>query len=502
MQTDAVPDAATALWLADLAAERGDTLFVVRGVASLERLARSAAGFCAGRVELLVVPPWDVLPYDRIAPTPGVIGRRVQALARLSQGGKQEWRVCRGCCWSRPGRPCSVCRGPETWADARTVLAVGDAVDRAALRTALEARGYHLGETVSDPGDLAVHEAMLDVFPAGAAGPFRLALEGNRVVGIHQLDPVSQRSLGEAGPVEIYPALEFPLDDAETEDEHLPVPSGALVPVFDYARGFARLVDEGVEARWAELWEQVGEAHAASRKAGRAGADPRGVLPPPARLYLRPEQAARFVADAGRVAAEGVAEAAPRDAAALVRRVKELAGPVVIAAPVDAVKLARSLVKRGVTVRAGTGWADAVSGGVACCALEVDTGFRTDGVTVLQAAQLVRPAEAATAALASDTALRVGDVVVHQDHGAARLAGLSPIELDGVRTERVALAYAGESDLLIDPFELDRVWRYGTEGSVDHVNGVAWRDKQAEIDAELREVGGQAGRDRGGAGPA
>ena len=245
-----------------------------------------------------------MLPYDRIAPTPGVIGRRVQALARLSQGGKRSGDLPRLLLVSARAALQRV-PGPETWADARTVLAVGDAVDRAALRTALEARGYHLGETVSDPGELAVHEAVLDVFPAGAAGPFRLALEGNRVVGIHQLDPVSQRSLGEAGPVEIYPALEFPLDDAETEDEHLPVPSGALVPVFDYARGFARLVDEGVEARWAELWEQVGEAHAASRKAGRAGADPRGVLPPPARLYLRPEQAARFVADAGRVAPRG-----------------------------------------------------------------------------------------------------------------------------------------------------------------------------------------------------
>lgn len=238
MKTHDLPEAATALWLADRAAEHGDTVFVVRGVARLERLARMGAGFCAGRVELLVVPPWDVLPYDRVAPTPGVTGRRVQALARLSAPPGALPRLV----LLSSGAALQRVPPPASWAGARLAFAVGDSVDREALRAALQQGGYHQGETVADPGDLALHDQVIDIYPAGAEAPARLLLDGSTITTLHRLDPLSQRSLDALDSLAVYPALEFPLDPHE-KDAALPLPSGKLVPVFAYVSGFASFVD-------------------------------------------------------------------------------------------------------------------------------------------------------------------------------------------------------------------------------------------------------------------
>ncbi len=474
-------------------------MFVARGVARLERLARLCAPFCAGRAELLVLPPWDVMPYDPVAPTPGVIGRRVQTLARLSS--PPDGSVPRLFLVSS-GAALQRVPAPAAWATARLAFVPGEVLDRDAMRAALAERGYHVGEAAADPGDVAMREHVIDIFPAGAAHPARLSLDGDRISAIHALDVLSQRSGESMDLVEAFPAREFPLDPAQSgkdgaEDggEALPLPSGRLVPVFDYARGFNLVVDAGVEARWAELREQIEEAHENSRRLRRAGGDPRGVLPPPERMFLRPAEAAAAIAGAEAESTAGTAEPAPARVAELVARVGTATVPVVVAAPTDPVKLARSLAKRGVPARAAIDWPDAVSGGVACCRMDIDGGFATEGVLVLSAAHLVRH-EGATgvAALAGDHALRIGDIVVHAEHGAARLAGLKPFETDGERAERLALAFANETELLVDPLELDRIWRYGPEGAVDHLGGEAWRARRAVIEAEIETAAAELGR--------
>ena len=484
MKTYELPEAATAIWLADQAAERGDTAFVVRGAARLERLARACAGFCAGRAEMLVVPPWDVLPYDHAAPSPGRVGRRVEALARLAESPGSLPRLV----LLSAGAALQRVPPASAWAGGRTRFTVGGAVDGAALRDAMRERGYHVGDTVSDPGDIAVHPHVIDIFPAGAVAPSRLTLDGGQITAIHALDPLTQRRGASQDAVDAFPALEFPLDQHDPAEE-LPVPSGDLVPVSDYLRGFALFKDDGVEGRWAELREQIEDAYQNSRHLSRSGADPRGVLPPPARLFLLPEEAEALIAGAASPVPGGRSEPAPRRVADLVARIRAASVPVVIAAQADPARLARSLAKRGVDARAATDWPDAVSGGITCWRLEIDGGFSTDGIVVLHAGHLVRHATNTGAELlAGDHALRIGDIVVHAEHGAARLTGLKPVHNDGRPAERLALAFKGDTELLVDPLELDRIWRYGTEGALDHLSGEAWRVRRAEIETEIGET--------------
>lgn len=67
---DPAPEPAPALWLVEQAEARGTLLHIARGEGRLDRLAEAAQVFADGRVEVLVLPPWDVLPlslYRRLA---------------------------------------------------------------------------------------------------------------------------------------------------------------------------------------------------------------------------------------------------------------------------------------------------------------------------------------------------------------------------------------------------------------------------------------------------
>src|SRR3954469_13694722 len=80
-----VPEGYDALILAERAraALRDASLHVARDELRLTALA-DAVAFFAPDVEVITIPAWDCLPYDRVSPNPDVIARRIDALTRLT----------------------------------------------------------------------------------------------------------------------------------------------------------------------------------------------------------------------------------------------------------------------------------------------------------------------------------------------------------------------------------------------------------------------------------
>ena len=152
-------------------------------------------------------PPWDCLPYERASPSAEVMGRRMAALRRLAE---------------RADAPCLVISTPDallqrvpprqSLAEAGLELAVGDAVDPEALRDGLRRAGYEFDDRVDEAGECAVRGQVIDVFPAGAATPFRLEHEDGRITVIRAYDPVSQRTEEEVERLRLDPATELPPD--------------------------------------------------------------------------------------------------------------------------------------------------------------------------------------------------------------------------------------------------------------------------------------------------
>ena len=496
----AAPDAALALHLlAQARAHRagGAAGPVVAILRSAPRLARTAALARAmgPDLQVLTLPPWDVLPYDRTLPSPSVVGQRMAALQALAHP---------------DGRPCLLLTSaaaalqrvrPARGLQPDPVLRPGDPVDLHGLTLDLATRGYHAEERVDEPGTVALRGQVVELFPSGAPCPVRLEVEDGRIAALHRFDPLTQRSTGDADEVALTPAIEFPLDPAEVEDAAEALEAHAesdadegqaaapalpprLVPLFDLLPGAPVWLDPEVPDRWDAAHEQALDAFAATQAARRA--EPaRGVLPRPARLFLTPAQAEAALTGPRLPPPPGARPVpAPTRIAALVGLAADAAADgaaVVIATPSDPGRVATSLQRRGLEAQPASAWPSRP--GIHVLELDTTEGVSLPGLLLLPIGPLLRrPAANPAAVLAEADAVRLGDLVVHEDHGIARLAALR--DVDG--EERIALKFAGDTELLVPAWDLDRMWRIGGDRSPDRIGGEAWQRRRAEVEAEVQ----------------
>ncbi len=98
-----------------------------------------------------------------------------------------------------------------------------------------------------------------------------------------------------------------------------------------------------------------------------------------------------------------------------------------------------------------------------------------------------------TAAFLSDFRdLKVGDYVVHIDHGIARFGGLQTLDLGGRNGEFMLLFYAEEAKLYVPVERLDLVQRYssaeGHEPVLDRLGGLGWQKTKAKAKRAMRDM--------------
>ena len=78
------PEGFDAMAVADLAkAHKGVTVFVARDLPRATDFGE-ALRFFDPKLEQLVFPSWDCLPYDRVGPSPGIAAARMAVLSRLA----------------------------------------------------------------------------------------------------------------------------------------------------------------------------------------------------------------------------------------------------------------------------------------------------------------------------------------------------------------------------------------------------------------------------------
>jgi transcription-repair coupling factor (superfamily II helicase) len=98
-----------------------------------------------------------------------------------------------------------------------------------------------------------------------------------------------------------------------------------------------------------------------------------------------------------------------------------------------------------------------------------------------------------TAAFLSDFRdLKVGDFVVHVDHGIGRFGGLQMLDLGTTRGEFMLLFYAEESKLYVPVERLDLVQRYssaeGHQPALDRLGGLGWQKTKAKAKRAMRDM--------------
>ena len=95
------------------------------------------------------------------------------------------------------------------------VFKLGETVDFEQLKRDMVALGYDREEEISGPGQFAVRGGILDVYPLTEEVPIRIELWGDEIDSIRTFDVESQRSIENLEQIAIYPASDFPEEEAK-----------------------------------------------------------------------------------------------------------------------------------------------------------------------------------------------------------------------------------------------------------------------------------------------
>src|SRR5678815_3156290 len=116
----------------------------------------------APEVEVLTLPAWDCLPYDRASPALRVMAERLAALQALQvpRKGPQLLLTTANAVTQRVLTPFRIRQLTRR-------LAEGERVERDKLVELLVANGYQRTDAVHDAGEFAVRGSIIDLFPAG-----------------------------------------------------------------------------------------------------------------------------------------------------------------------------------------------------------------------------------------------------------------------------------------------------------------------------------------------
>ena len=506
----------------------GPIIHACRDDARMARM-EEALAFFAPEAEVLRLPAWDCLPYDRVSPNPEIIAERVATLARLLEpSGKPRILLTTVNALVQRVPPA------ESFKDAAFALKSGTRIDVAALTDFLEANGYGRAATVMEPGEYAVRGGILDLYPAGEGDPIRLDLFGDEIEDMRRFDPATQRSGKKVSELILRPVGEVTLDAASiarfrtawrdlfspaaAEDpiyvsisagrkhpgmEHwAALFHGQMATVLDYLPGASVSLDHQAEDVLTARLEMIADHYQARRQPPRDGETPYRPAPPEG-LYLdRGEWEAmlaegpllRFSPFAPPEGAEGVdGGGRPGPLYADVRT----SGGNVFAAYAEtaagaAAKKIRPVVAawtRGSRERLGKLLAEnrvpaqpvedvwalqkLPAGVVGLVILGLERGFTAPGLAVtaeqdLLGERIARPARRKKRAdqfIADATQIEEGDLVVHQDHGIGRYDGLTTIEVNGAPHDCLRLIYDGGDKLFLPVENIELLSRFGSEGS-------------------------------------
>lgn len=162
--------------------------------------------FFAPGLRVAVFPDWETLPYDTFSPHQDLISERLATLWRIRQGEVDVVLM--------PASTALVRLAPPSFLAAYTFhFKQKEKLDEAGLKAQLTLAGYsHVSQVVS-PGEYAVRGGLIDLFPMGSPVPYRVDLFGDEVDSIRTFDPDSQRSLYPVPEVRLLPGREFPMDE-------------------------------------------------------------------------------------------------------------------------------------------------------------------------------------------------------------------------------------------------------------------------------------------------
>src|SRR3954463_16533327 len=291
---------ADALALARLAQAEKPLAVISATALDAQRLVEEVA-WLAPELRGCLLPHRETLPYDQFSPHQDLVSERLATLFRIQSGDFDIAAV--------PAPTALVRLCPPAYLAGRTFLVeAGKRLSLDGLKQQLVVAGYQAVTQVVAPGEFCFRGGLIDLFPTGAALPYRLDLDDDLVDTIKTFDVDSQRTLYSVKEIRMLPAREFPLDEpgrarfrsrwrelfegdpskkrlykdvstgipAAGIEYYLPLFFESVATIFDYLPAGTTLALHGdVSAAVQDFWREAVTRHK------MAGGDPdRPVLPP------------------------------------------------------------------------------------------------------------------------------------------------------------------------------------------------------------------------------
>jgi len=443
-------------------------------------------------------PPWDCLPFDSASPTPVVMGQRMAVLRRL-----QETRS--GCIVIVP-LSALLQRLPPRDAIRSYPIRQGQRLDVEALATFCREGGYEADDRIDEPGEVAFHGGTVEIFHGGETLPCRIEMTDGQVTAIRRYDPVSQRSFEEAEAIEVVPVTELP----PLEGPHVRGTEHRLPRAYEH---LVTLLDQMPDAR---LTASAAALDAADVRLTRiaeiredAAQEDANPLPADA-LYLGRDEWAALAKRAVRLSEP---EYQPVPAFAAERRPRRRLSQFLA----DQADAGRRLLMTGRSegevlrlqrmVRQAGGpepqpvreLSQAAGHKISALVADLDGGFVSGDLALVTARDLLgsraeqadQHAGGALPWQLQATGLELGDVVVHEDHGLARLDGVEPLDAANPGAEAIRLVFANDENLLVPAHDAGRIWRYGSDAAgvkLDRLRGSAWQKRREATQEALARL--------------
>lgn len=298
--------------LADLArAAPTRAVFISADEQQARAIADTAPTF-APELEVIEIPAWDCLPYDRASPSLRAASARLAGLYALQAKPKGPQLVLTTLA-AMTQRTLTPFRVRQLVAK----LAPKERIAIQRLAEMLQANGYVRADTVHDRGEFAIRGGIVDLFPGGEEQPLRLDFFGDEIETVRRFDPADQRTTGSVDGFTLLPASEALLDEdtikrfrlryretfgaTATGDplyqavsdgrrlagmEHwLPLFEDKLVPLSDHLGDAVVIRDSGVAGAAENRFEAIRDYHA--NRVQAKSADPGSYRPlKPEALYL------------------------------------------------------------------------------------------------------------------------------------------------------------------------------------------------------------------------
>jgi len=499
-------------------------------------------------------PDWETLPYDILSPHQDLVSERLaalhQLLARDAPGALDVLVAAATTALGRLAPPAYV--GGHTF-----FFRQGQRLAADALRGRLIQAGYQHVSQVVAPGEFCVRGGLIDLFPMGAPLPFRLDLNDDVVETIRSFDADTQRSLYPVPEIRLLPGREFALDEASRLafrgrwreafegdpsrssvykdigsgiasagiEYYLPLFFEQTATLFDYLPAGSLLVLHGpIEAAAQRFWNETSERY---RFLGR---DTQRPCLPPARLFMTAEE---FFVAAGSFARLALGDgesvqftplpplAVQRKSADPLQHLRDFVAAFGAAGGRVAL-LADSHGRRetiGQMLReyalpfgdnadfAGFVAGDAplalgvapLHGGFVLAEAKLALLTETELYETSPRRSRARHRERASnvEAMIRDLAeLRVGDPVVHVEHGIGRYLGLESMNVGGHENagpaEFLHLQYANDAKLYVPVAQLHLISRYSgadpDAAPLHHLGGADWDKAKKKAARQVRDT--------------